>query len=304
MKAHLKTTLALCFVAISSIAASAWAEAIEQRAPADPKGEVEIVNVSGTVRVIGWNKAEVEVTGEIESRDQLEFTSEGARTFIRVVLPHNRRVTSDTQLIVRIPENSSLLLKTTSADQTIERFRGRQRLQSVSGAINTDIGAEDLYLKTISGDVNVRGLSGETARVPLTRRITAVSGDMTLKGIGGELEIETVSGDLEIEATEVTRARINTTSGDLKITAKLASGARFDAETVNGDVSLDLHGSVDAQFTVRTFNGDIRTCFSGAKVQTRQRGPGSYLDFTQGAGNARVDIRTMNGDVDLCAKAR
>jgi DUF4097 and DUF4098 domain-containing protein YvlB len=132
--------------------------------------------------------------------------------------------------------------------------------------------------------------------------VTTVSGDLTLSKVQGEIEVETVSGDMRIDAGELTRARINTTSGDLRVAAKLAKDGRFDIETINGDVELRLLGTVDAEFNIHTFNGDIKSCFGSERVRNREYGPGRDLDFSQGAGSARVRIKTLNGDIDLCGR--
>ncbi len=303
MKTYLNVVSRVCIAAALLVAASVPAATLEERGAVDPKGDVEIINVAGSVRVTGWERAEVQVTGEIDGDNRLEFSTQGSRTLVRVVAG-NGRGRSAAALVVHIPQLSSLSINTTSADQTIDRIRGRQRLQSVSGSIDTEIGTEDLHVKSISGDIRVRGVGNEAQRVAAMRRVSSVSGDLTLSGIGGELEAETVSGDLDVDATQLTRARINTTNGDLNIAAQLAKDARIDVEAVNGDVRLDLRGRVDAQFNVRTFNGDITSCFGDAQVQTRERGPGSHLDLTQGEGSARVYIKTLNGDVELCAKGR
>jgi DUF4097 and DUF4098 domain-containing protein YvlB len=292
--------LRLCVAAALGLTATtAFAEAIEKRAAADPKGEVEIVNVAGSVRVTGWNRPEVEVRGEIDDRaERLEFTTEGSRTIVRVVLPRNRGDSGGTDLVVRIPEMSSLTVNTVSADQEIDGVKGAQRLQAVSGLIHTEVAGEDFQAKTISGDILVSGGSGGK---PAVYSVTTVSGDLTLSKINGEVEVETVSGDMTIEAGELTRARVRTTNGDMELSTKLAKGGRFDAETINGDVTLKLLGTVDAEFDIHTFNGEIESCY-GEEVRSRERGPGHDLTFTRGNGSARVRIKTLNGGVDLCGR--
>jgi DUF4097 and DUF4098 domain-containing protein YvlB len=252
------------------------------------------------VRVMGWNRAEVEVSGELDDRaERLEFASEGTRTTIRVVLPRNRGSSSGSDLIVRVPEMSTLLVNTVSADQEIDGIRGVQRLQSVSGLVHTEVAGEDFQAKTISGDILVTGSSNVK---PATYTVTSVSGDVHMAKISGDIDMESVSGDMIIEANELARARIRTTNGDMSVTAKLASNARFDAETINGEVSFEILGNVDAEFDVHTFNGDIESCFGDEKVRSREYGPGHDLNFTRGAGSARVRVKTLNGDVSLCGR--
>jgi DUF4097 and DUF4098 domain-containing protein YvlB len=287
-------------LALSLSATVGYGEPIEKRAPADPKGEVEIVNIAGSVRVMGWNRAEVDVRGELDdSAERLDFVSEGTRTVIRVVLPRNRNNSGGSDLIVRIPEASSLTVNTISADQEIDGVKGAQRLQAVSGLIHSEVSGEDFQAKTISGDVLVAGASGAK---PAIYTVTTVSGDLTLSKISGEVDVETVSGDMTVEASELSRARVRTTNGDMELTTKLANGGRLDAETINGDVTLKILGTVDAEFDIHTFNGEIESCYGEETVRSRERGPGHDLTFTRGSGSARVRIKTMNGGVDLCGK--
>jgi DUF4097 and DUF4098 domain-containing protein YvlB len=296
-QALLRVTVALI---LGLCASAAFSEPIEKRAPADPRGEVEILNVAGTVRVTGWNRPEIEVRGELDDRaERLDFSTEGNRTTIRVVLPRNRGSSEGSDLVIRIPEMSTLTVNTVSADQEIDGVRGVQRLQAVSGLIHTEASGEDLQAKTISGDVLISAASNAKSAV---YTVTTVSGDITMAKIGGELDVETVSGDMTIEANELTRARVRTTNGDMEILTKLANGARLDAETINGDVRLKVLGTVDAEFDVHTFNGEIESCYGDEAVRSRERGPGRDLNFTRGSGSARVRIKTLNGGVDLCGR--
>jgi len=287
-------------VAMSLTTTASIAEAIDERAAADPRGEVEIVNVAGSVRITGWNRSEIEVRGELDdSAERLDFSTQGARTTIRVVLPRNRGNSGGSDLVVRIPEMSSLIVNTVSADQEIDNVKGAQRLQSVSGLIHTEASGEDFQAKSISGDILVAGASGAK---PAMYTVTTVSGDLTLSKVSGEVDVETVSGDVTVEAGDVSRARVRTTNGDMDLNMKLPSSARLDAETINGDITLRVLGTVDAEFDIHTFNGDIESCYGNETVRSRERGPGHDLNFTRGAGNARVRIKTLNGGVDLCGK--
>jgi len=283
------------------MAGASAGDAIEKRAPADPRGEVEIVNIAGSVRVTGWNRPEVEVRGELDaSAERLDFATDGPRTVIRVVLPRNRSGSGGSDLVVRIPETSALTVNTISADQEIDGVRGVQRLQAVSGLIHSETNGQDFQAKTISGDILVTG--GSAAKTPAVHTVTTVSGDVTLAKINGEIDVESVSGDMTIEAGEISRARVRTTNGDMELQMRLLDNARLDAETINGEVSLRLDGPVNAEFDIHTFNGEIESCYGEASVRSRERGPGHDLDFTRGTGSARVRIKTLNGGVNLCGK--
>ena len=79
------------FAAAALLAASPAIRAgtpINERAAADPAGSVEVSNVAGTVRVTGWDRNEVEVTGELgDGAEKLEFAVADKVTRIKVILP-------------------------------------------------------------------------------------------------------------------------------------------------------------------------------------------------------------------------
>jgi DUF4097 and DUF4098 domain-containing protein YvlB len=289
--------VAVVIAATLLLAQAAGAEEVEKRAQADPRGEVVIVNVAGDVQVTGWDRNEVQVNADLSDGVQrLDFKTSGARTTIEVVLPKGRSYHGSTDLVVHVPRNSSLTTNTVSADQTIKDVRGMQRLQSVSGQIQTELWNEDLELKNVSGEVSVEGHSGKG-----TLRATTVSGDLRLRHVGPEMELNTVTGDMQVQAQEVSRARIKTTNGDLELrAASLTRDVRIEAEGINGDLRFRFRGALDAEFDIETFNGDIENCFGPKPHRTREYGPGTSLRFKEGNGDGRIRIKALNGTVEIC----
>ena len=285
--------------ALCTVASPAWAGTpINQRAAADPGGAVEISNVAGTVRVTGWDRNEVEVTGELgEGTERLDFAVVDKVTRVKVILPNRSNNVEDTDLVVRIPMASRLAVTTVSADIEVQDVTGAQRLQTVSADIRTEAAAEDVECKSVSGDVAVNG-SGKKALVT----ITTVSGDAMALKVAGEVNANTVSGNLTLGLGETTRSRLRSTSGDLTMASVLAADGRLDIESISGDVRLELHGPVNAEFDVTSFNGEIRNCFGPKAVSTSEYAPGKEWQFREGQGTGRVRIKTLNGDISVCKK--
>jgi DUF4097 and DUF4098 domain-containing protein YvlB len=271
---------------------------IDQRAPADPAGQVEVSNIAGSVTVSGWDRSEVEVTGELgKGAERLEFTRSGKLTRVKVIVPRNSSRSAESTLVVKVPVASSLSVNTVSAGIRVAGLRGAQRLQSVSGDVETEAAAEDVECKTVSGNVRVNG-SGQ--RGLLT--VTTVSGDAQMSRVAGEVNGNTVSGNFTIAMSEASRSRLRSTSGDLGLRGRLAPDARLDFESISGDVRVDLEGPVSAEFDMSSFNGDINSCFGPKPVRTSEYAPGSELRFREGQGGARVRIKTLNGDISVCNK--
>jgi DUF4097 and DUF4098 domain-containing protein YvlB len=271
---------------------------IDERAAADPAGVVEVSNVAGTVHVTGWDRNEVEVTGELgEGTERLEFAVADKVTRIKVILPLKSSNTEDTSLVIHVPAASRLSVNTVSADIEVQGLLGAQRLQSVSADIRTAAAGEDVECKSVSGDVVV---AGSFKKGLLT--MTTVSGDLVALRVAGEVNANTVSGDVTLGLGETNRSRVRSTSGDLTLASLLAADGKFDAESISGDIRLDLVGAVNAEFDLSSFNGEIRNCFGPKAVSTREYAPGKELRFREGQGTALVRIKTMNGDISVCRK--
>lgn len=288
---------AVLSMAMLVAAQSASAEHLSKTQPADARGEVEIVNVAGSVEVSAWDRAEVQVDADLGSSvERLDFRRDGSRTYIKVVLPSMSMGSGSSDLIVKVPRDSGLIINTVSAEQKITGVRGMQRLQAVSGEIETEFGPGDVELKTVSGNILARGDGKGQVRA------TTVSGDLEIRKGGPEVDLNSVSGDMTVTLDRLERGRIKTTNGDLELTTALSDGARLEAEAINGELTFNLRGEINADFDIETFNGDIENCFGPEPRRSREYGPGNELRFTQGKGGARVHIKTLNGGVSVCKR--
>ena len=296
-------TKSLIAVAALLLAPLAWGDdegQVDKRAPADPQGEVEVSNVAGNVSVSGWDRNEVQVTGTLgEDVERLDFISEPKRTIIRVKHKETQRRHGDidAELSIRVPSASRLNVSTVSAEISITHVTGEQRLQSVSGDVSSEIAGEDVEAKTVSGNVVLRG-EGKAAVVT----VTTVSGDAQVRRAAGELVANSVSGSLSLDLDSIARARVRTTSGDLQLEGPLARDARVDAETISGELVLDFKKPINAEFEIESFTGDIQNCFGPRPQPKSEYGPGSELNFKEGAGSARVSAQSMSGDIQLCGR--
>src|ERR1700688_4669126 len=168
--------------------------AIQERRAADPRGEIEIVNVSGKIEVEGWDRSEIEVSGTAgDNVDRVDVTSAGNRTSIRVVSrsSHNWGSDDEARLVVHVPARSAVTATLVSA------------AIKVAGVLG------DVRATMVSGDVHL------TARAARTIEIKTISGDIRLTGGGGEVNITTVSGTAIIELADVSRGRFKSVSGDM-----------------------------------------------------------------------------------------
>ncbi|HEY0767367.1 MAG TPA: DUF4097 family beta strand repeat-containing protein [Steroidobacteraceae bacterium] len=267
----------------------------ERKVPAEARGVVDISNVSGSIEVRGWDRPEVSVRADLdEGVESVDVNSDHGRTSIKVVLPHHSVRHGDAHLQVQVPKDSELTVSAVSADVVTAGVLGVQRLNAVSGDVTAELAGSDLELKTVSGNVKLKG-HGQPARL----HVSTVSGDVHLEHGAGDLEAGTVSGTLVVSLDSARSVRVRSTSGDLHFEGKLTRGADFDATSVSGELKVRASAEAGYAYEVSTFSGDITNCFDEAHTE-RSRMPGHTLQGTRGDGAGHVHLKTMSGDVQLC----
>jgi hypothetical protein len=211
----------LLLLVMLTAACPLWAaEEVNQRRPLAPDGLVEVEMISGSIRVIGWDRAEVEITGRLKRpHEQLEIDSDDDEVTIEVSPPHGRHHDLDESLEIRIPRGARLEVETVSAPVDATDLSGDVALSSISGNIR------------LKG--NLRSVEVET-----------VSGMITLED-GGDLQegdFETVSGVIKARANFQPRGDFDfeTVSGTIELTVPPGLAADFEVSTFSGRIDSDL----------------------------------------------------------------
>lgn len=313
--APLSLTLAIALLATGLLVAvragAADERTVQRQVSADPRGDVTINNVAGSIDVSGWDKSQVAVTADLHGEDLgLEVTSEGSHSQVRVTGYGDGRfdfglglfnffgrsaAPGEARLTVRVPRQSRLKVTGVSAGIQSSGVLGEQRLQSVSGDIRAELAAADVDVRTVSGDIRLRG-NGQDAHL----RANSVSGDVTLSQGAGDLQATTISGDLQASLSPARTLRLRTTSGDITLGGTLARDATVQVDTLGGHVSIHARAEDGFAYDVSSFTGDIGDCFGQSPVRNNQYGPGMRMAGTRGAGDGNVHIRTLSGDISLC----
>lgn len=290
----MKSILSLVFGI--SLVGSVVAGEVNETVDAAADGQVDIVNIAGSVEVLGWSDSRVEVTGTLGDKvEELILERDGDRVLVKVKVPRNSHGKIASDLVIRVPEKSSVEVSTVSADIDVEGVEGEQSLQTVSGDIESETGEYDIAAETVSGDIEIDGQDQDAETSAGT-----VSGDITLSDISGSVEAGTVSGDVVIDGGSFDRAVAETVNGDIEFLGGLRKGGKLAVESVNGDVDISFSGDVSAEFDIESFNGDIDNCFGPEAKRSSRYAPGLQLSFSVDGGDGRVMVSTLNGDIDIC----
>jgi len=272
----------------------------EQTVAAQPKGIVEISNVSGKIEVEAWDQNQVSVSAHLDSDyEKVDVSSDHGRTSIAVRMPGvNFGGGGGADLKVKVPRGSEVDITAVSADVTSTGVQGAQRLKTVSGSIKADIGQADIEAKTVSGDMVLRGQGGKPAQLHLT----SISGSIRLEHGSGDLEANTTSGTLIAQLDTARSVRMRTISGDVSLRGKLTKDADVDTQTVSGEIKMSTDSDAGFEYDVSSFSGDIGNCFNAKSERTSRYGPGERLSGSLGKGGGHVRLKTMSGDINLCDK--
>ena len=284
-------------------AAGAAAESVEERLDADPRGKVEVSNISGRVEVQAWDQNEVAVTGHLgRGVKELRFERRGGTIEVEVI--HDSRFEGfrdhgRARLVVQVPRASEVEVECVSADVSASGLTGDLEVDVVSGDVAVDVGSKAIDLASVSGDLEVRSPDGRV-------EAKSVSGAIWIRLDAGEFEIDTVSGDIDARVDTLRKGSAESLTGDLGFEGDLAAAGRLKLETKSGDIGLRLPAEVRAQVELEVFSGEIDSDFGGG-----EREPGAW-DLTLGArigahiegatlggGGARIEAATFSGDIEL-----
>jgi Putative adhesin len=296
MRIGLSLAGALLVLTAGTAASAAGDTTVDRQVAAQPRGVVEITNVSGEIEVSGWDRGEVSVHAELASDvERVDVSSEGGHTRIKVLQPHGSGHGGEAHLRVQIPKDSELDVSAVSAEVRTSGVLGVQRLSTLSGDISAELAGADAELKTVSGDVRLKG-HGAAAQL----RVSTVSGDVHLDHGGGDIETTTVNGELIASLDSAHGVRARTTSGNLRFEGSLAHGATLEATSISGNLTVRTAAEGGFAYEVSSFSGDIGDCFDASPERTSKYAPGTRLTGSRGEGMGHVRLKTMSGDVQLC----
>jgi hypothetical protein len=295
--------MAVLVASLALAAAAARANNFQEQVAADPRGEVDVSNISGRIEVTGWDKPQVAVMADLSGDTQrVRVITGGGHTRVCVTYGNSNGCDSggwsddggSVRLEIKVPRESQLEVSAVSADITSRGVAGTQRLHTVSGDIDAELGSGNDEVNSVSGTVNLHG-SGQDG----TLHAASVSGDLRVTNVAGELEARTVNGTLTAQLSPARLVRLNTTSGDIALSTILASGGTIETETVSGNQKIEASAPGGYSYDVKTFSGDITNCF-GQRSDKSEYGPGDRLQGTRKAGGGQVRMQSLSGDLFLC----
>ena len=121
--------ITIALVSLVLVSGMAWAEKqVDETRPADPDARVSVEIISGSIRVTGWDRNEVHITGSIgDDVDALEISGSGRSIAIDLDVPDSwgrRRRDIDANLEISVPTAARVSVETVSANIAVNDVSG------------------------------------------------------------------------------------------------------------------------------------------------------------------------------------
>jgi DUF4097 and DUF4098 domain-containing protein YvlB len=295
MKKRSKTMkrVALALVAALAIPAALAAQTtIDQKRPATPDATVSIENSAGSTKVVGWERAEVQVKGSVCSECELSLGGPDKRVHVEIESNHVNPMSGKSDIEVMVPAGSSVSVEGFSVTIAISGVTGGVKAETVNGTITHAGGGKDVQLQSVNGAVESVKASGRV-------HVEAVNGPVTVRDASGELEASTVNGKLTIAGGSFTRAHLETVSGSVRFDGTVAAKGTLSVESVSGSAELLFPAGFGGDFSVTTFSGSVTNELGPAAQKSGDFMPQKELSFTSGAGGVHVSVETLSGSIAL-----
>ena len=272
----------------SLLAGVPWREKAEdvetRRLPAPRSGAVRIDNANGRTRVVGEDRADVEIVmrkvARAESAEAAEALARGIRLDARedpggLVLGFeipgrwNRRGFVDVEL--HVPRGLRVDVAAANGRVCVQGLRSAVRCKSSNGTVR---------IEDVVGDISVATSNAKVKTVCTCGRLRARSSN-------GKIELEDHRGSVDA----------STSNGMIHCDLDELGAEGVVLATSNGRISLDLPDDVDGDVDLRVDNGTIRTQRDIAGAGSERSG--GRLRGTLGRGGVPIRARVSNGSISV-----
>ncbi len=257
-------------------------------------GTVDLSGFDADITVTGWTRAEARVVARTE-RGNLRYRFSRSRISLEA---EGRRGRGDARFELHVPTGVHVILRSSSGDLNVTGTGGSVEARSSSGDVTVSGAGDRVEVSSLSGSVTVRSMTGEVDA-------SSLGGDVYLRDVKARrIRGESTSGDVEL--TNVTSADIDASSvsGDILFTGPIDPRGTYSFASHAGDVTLTVPAGISARIGVETFNGELDSDFpitlqSGSDRRTIER-----MEFSIGAGDARVIVESFSGDINIRRQKR
>jgi hypothetical protein len=279
---------ALLIAILALIGATAQVAAqkqVDRRIPTVPDAYLRIFQLTGSVRVEGWDKDSVWVRGTAFEAPGEPFSITPGPKGVKIMLwGEDETKVRPSQLTIYVPRKAMVWVKTQSATAFVSGVQGGVDINTVSGDITAEGDPRELYVESMGGKIN---LNVRTRSV----RAKSGTGDITALVVAEEVLLSTVGGKITVTGSRTSQATIESIDGDISYYGDVGWPGRLKIRNHSGNIDIGIGPNVAAQFTIETIQGEIRDEY-GIKSRIMESKLGRVLDVQLGSTvllEARID---------------
>jgi hypothetical protein len=268
---------------------------IARRIAIDPDASIRIGGLAANIRLIGWDRDSIVVSGFAAPGTSFFFGGSGRLAKMGLERDEKSPAPSGLgEIEVRIPSRARVWVKTMEGWIEASGLSGEADLVAVVGSIKVNAAARILSAETLEGSIEISGASQLV-------RVKTGNGKVVLTRAGGDVTVSTVGGPVSLLDAEPATARIETVSGPVVYEGKLDRRAMLDVQTHSGAVELRLPRETGAEFDLHSIDGTIQVALS-------PKGPfpklvrGKPVFFGNAGGGANVVVRSFKGDIRIIGR--
>jgi DUF4097 and DUF4098 domain-containing protein YvlB len=252
-----------------------------------PNARLSVQNMTGTINIRGWNRAQMRVQADFE-RAHVDVQVSGNQMVS--VKSESRRGNAEVEYNITVPQGTAVDINGLSVDVGISGVCGALSINSTSGDIDATCLDGDTQIQTISGDITIADARG-------TLDVSSTSGDIEVRGARSSVTAHAVSGNVSLSEVAGSEVDVETVAGDVEYSGRIADNGRYRFAAHSGDVTVRIQGNPNATVAVSTFSGDFTSDFQ-IELQPGTR-VGKEWEFRLGSGSARMRVNSFSGTINL-----
>lgn len=249
--------------------------------------QVKVINLAGSVRLIGWDNDSIVVRGHVARIENFYFGGRDSSMKFGIEDRGDGRALGRGDLVVYLPKGAQVSLKTVDGDITGSDVSGW--FYTVSGNIRLSGSASTIEVQSMSGNVDLN---------VVTPWIHARTGDgnLLVRGEPQDVDASTIGGTLSIASSTIVRGQFGSVAGNVQYAGSPAANAIFDFSNHSGAIDFLLARSVSGVFSLSSITGAIENGFTQVRpIATTPRS----IRLSLGNGGAQISARTFKGAIRL-----
>lgn len=270
---------------------------VDVRHAAAPELYFRVTGSVGVLRVIGWEKDSLVITGTLPKGVRMEMgigephgaPARGAKMYLE---SPNDAVAAGGSLEIRVPARARVWVKSGTANVDVQGVSGGLDVNVIGGSVRIAASPRELQVEAMDAGVEITG-------TPAWLRAKTASGDIALRGGSTDLALTSVSGAIRMLDGTVERGRIETVTGAISFAATPARGADLVFDSHSGPIDLRLPGGGGFALHASSVTGAVKNAFDSARPIPGREGRGAELAFTRGSESSRITARSFKGTITL-----